>query len=76
MYFGAIPKWAWIIFLIVAFDDFLGLLQSPYLLIPIICIVVVIVLIFALGGKTLGMTILNQVKSTITGIVRSLTGGG
>lgn len=39
---GAIPKWGWILFLIVAFDDILLWLSSPALAIPLTIILLVI----------------------------------
>lgn len=48
---GAIPKWGWILFLIVAFDDILLWLKSPYLAIPVTIVLVAIGLVFFLGGR-------------------------
>ena len=52
---GAIPKWAWILFLIVAVDDILLWMQSPYLALPLTVVLVVVGIVFAVGGKGLAV---------------------
>lgn len=63
---GAIPKWGWILFLIVAFDDILLWLASPALAIPITIILVVIGGVFFFGGPTLANTLVNNARRTVS----------
>jgi hypothetical protein len=60
---GAIPKWGWILFLIVAFDDILLWLSSPALAIPITIILIAIGGVFFFGGPTLASSLVNNARS-------------
>ena len=70
---GTIPKWAWILFAIVAFDDALGWLQSPYIMIPLVMVVLIVIVIFLVGGKDMAMGLLSTAKSQGTGLLTNLT---
>lgn len=59
---GSIPKWGWILFLIVAFDDILLWIKSPYLAIPITVILLVVGAIFFLGGSGLANSLINNAR--------------
>lgn len=59
----------------VAFDDCLGMLSSPYLMIPLTIIILAVIVLFALGGKEKAMFVLNSifslVKSSVSGAGRA-----
>ena len=57
---GAIPKWGWILFLVVAFDDILLWIKSPYLAIPITIVLLAVAGIFFFGGRGLANQIAQQ----------------
>ena len=59
---GAIPKWGWILFLIVAFDDILLWLSSPALAIPLTIILLVIGGIFFFGGPAFASGLVNNAR--------------
>lgn len=59
---GAIPKWGWILFLIVAFDDILLWLSSPALAIPLTIILVAIGGVFFFGGSSFASTLVNNAR--------------
>lgn len=59
---GAIPKWGWILFLIVAFDDILLWLSSPALAIPLTIILVVIGGVLFFGGTGFASTLVNNAR--------------
>jgi hypothetical protein len=46
-------------------DDILLMFKSPFLMIPVTIIGLLIALLFALGGKSTGMSVLNQLKSLV-----------
>ena len=73
MYLGTIPRWAWILFAIVAFDDALGWLQSPYLMVPLVLIILIVIIIFLVGGKDMAMRLINQAKNQGSGLLTNLT---
>ena len=68
---ASIPTWGWILFLLVAFDDIIMWMKSPYLAIPLILILVLIVGILMVGGKgamgNIGNTVKNTLSSAVTG---------
>lgn len=66
VYVGAIPKWAWILFLIVAVDDILLWLASPALAIPLTIILVVIGGVFFFGGPSFASTLVNNARRAAT----------
>lgn len=59
---GAIPKWGWILFLIVALDDIFLWLSSPALAIPLTIILVVIGGVFFYGGPSLAGSLVNNAR--------------
>ncbi len=59
---GAIPKWGWILFLIVALDDILLWLSSPALAIPITFALIIVGGIFLFGGPTVANTLVNNAR--------------
>ena len=59
---GAIPKWGWILFLIVAIDDILLWFSSPALAIPLTIILVVLGGIFFFGGPGFASTLVNNAR--------------
>lgn len=59
---GAIPKWGWILFLIVAIDDILLWLSSPALAIPLTIILVAIGGVFFFGGPSFAGSIVNNAR--------------
>lgn len=82
---GSIPKWGWLLFIVVAFDDILLWLKSPYLAVPITIILLAVGAVFFLGGRGLanslvnnarraGSNLFNQVATQAT--TRALSGGG
>lgn len=73
MYIGQIPKWAWILLALVAFDDAVSWLQSPYLMIPLILITLIVIIIFLIGGKDMAMNTIGIIRSQGSGIVAGLT---
>jgi hypothetical protein len=73
VYVGAIPKWAWIIFLIVAFDDIVIWMQSPYMLLPISILVALVAVVFAVGGKGLAGSLVNNARRAATNTFQSFT---
>lgn len=73
MYLGTIPKWAWLLFAIVAFDDALGWLRSPYLMIPLVIVILIVIVIFLVGGKDMAVGLLNTAKTQGTGMLTNLT---
>lgn len=70
---GAIPKWGWVLFLLVAFDDVLLWLKSPYLAIPITLVLLAIGLVFMLGGRTLATSLLSNARRTATSMATQAT---
>lgn len=72
MLIGEIPKWAWIFFFFVVFDDALLWFWSPYLMITLILIVLVAA-IFLAGGKDMGMGLLNITRMQESGIISGIT---
>lgn len=82
---GSIPKWGWILFLIVAFDDILIWLKSPYLAIPITVILIAIAAVFFMGGQGMATSLVNNARRNAQGVFtqlatqatsRALSGGG
>lgn len=59
---GAIPKWGWILFLIVAIDDILLWLSSPALAIPLTIILVVIGGVFFFGGPSFANALVTNAR--------------
>jgi hypothetical protein len=70
---GSIPTWGWILFLLVAFDDILLWLKSPYLAIPITLVLIVIVLIFLFGGRSTMNSLTNNLRSAASNAVANVT---
>ena len=73
MYTGSIPLWGWVIFLLVALDDVLVWLHSPYLAIPLTLIVILVIIIFFVGGKSAATNLISMAKQRATSVVASLT---
>jgi len=69
---GAIPKWAWIVFGVVAFDDILLWIKSPVLALPITLVLIIIGLVFILGGKGLATSLLNNARRAATNTVANV----
>lgn len=69
---GAIPKWAWIIFGIVAFDDVLLWIKSPMLALPITLVLIIIGLVFFIGGRGLASSLLNNARRAATNTVTNV----
>ena len=65
---GAIPKWGWILFLVVAIDDILLWLSSPALAIPLTIILVVIGGVFFFGGPTFAGALVNNARRAASGM--------
>lgn len=63
---GSIPKWGWIIFLVVAFDDILLWMASPYLAIPVTLLLIAVGGVFAFGGKGLATSMVNNARRMAT----------
>lgn len=59
---GAIPKWGWILFLAVAFDDILLWFTSPALAIPLTIILVILGGVFFFGGAGFANTLVNNAR--------------
>ena len=59
---GAIPKWGWILFLIVAIDDILLWLSSPALAIPITFVLIILGGIFLFGGPSVANSLFNNAR--------------
>lgn len=64
---GAIPKWGWILFLIVAFDDVLLWLSSPALAIPLTIILVIVGGLLFFGGTTFAGSLVNNARRAASG---------
>lgn len=62
MYVGAIPKWGWILFLVVAIDDILLWLASPALAIPLTIILVIIGGVLFFGGPSLASSLITNAR--------------
>jgi hypothetical protein len=73
VFIGKIPKWAWIILALRAFNDALLWLRSPYLMIPLILIALFVVIIFLVGGKDMVMGLLNTARMQRSGIISGIT---
>jgi cobalamin biosynthesis protein CobD/CbiB len=73
VYMGSIPTWGWILFLLVAFDDILVWLKSPYLAIPITLVLVAVVLLYLFGGKSTMNNITNTIRQGASNVVSNLT---
>lgn len=63
---GAIPKWAWILFLIVAFDDIILWLASPALAIPLTIILIAIGGVFFFGGPSFANSLVTNARRAAT----------
>lgn len=59
---GSIPKWGWILFLVVAFDDILLWIKSPYLAIPVTILLLAVGAVFFLGGRGLANSLINNAR--------------
>lgn len=59
---GSIPVWGWVLFAIVAFDDILIWIKSPYLAIPITIILLILGAIFFLGGSNMANSMVNNAR--------------
>ena len=66
---GAIPKWAWILFAIVAFDDIILWFKSPYLALPVTLILVLVGVVFFIGGQGLVSNLFNTARRAATNAV-------
>ena len=64
---GAIPKWGWILFLIVAIDDILLWLSSPALAIPLTIILVVLGGVFFFGGPAFASGLVINARRAASG---------
>ena len=73
MYSGSIPLWGWIIFLLVAIDDVFLWLHSPYLAIPLTIMIIVVAVIFVVGGKSAATNLLSMAKSQATHFIAGAT---
>lgn len=62
VYMGAIPKWGWIIFLLVAFDDIILWFKSPYLAIPVTLVLVVLGMVFMFGGRDFATSLVSNAR--------------
>jgi hypothetical protein len=69
---GAIPKWGWILFLVVAFDDILPWLTSPALAIPLTIILAVIGCVFYFGGPTFANNLVTSARRAASSSFGSL----
>lgn len=70
---GSIPTWGWILFILVAFDDILVWLKSPYLAIPITLVLILIVLLFLFGGKGAMNSMTNNLRKAASNVVANAT---
>ena len=70
---GSIPTWGWIVFLLVAFDDILLWLHSPYLAIPLTLILIVVAAVFMFGGKSTAGNIVNTARKGATTLMSNVT---
>ncbi len=70
---GSIPTWGWIIFLLVAFDDILLWLHSPYLAIPLTIALILIGAIFFFGGKSTAGNLVNTAKKGANNLLTNMT---
>jgi len=59
---GAIPKWGWILFLIVAFDDILLWFTSPALAIPLTLILIIVGGVFFYGGSGFANSLVSNAR--------------
>lgn len=69
---GAIPKWGWILFLVVAFDDILIWLKSPYLAIPITVVLLLVFMVFMFGGREFASSLVNNARRAASNQFSSL----
>jgi len=70
---GAIPKWGWILFLVVAFDDILLWLSSPALAIPLTIILIAIGGVFFFGGPGLASSLVNNARTVARNSIGQIT---
>ena len=70
---GSIPTWGWVLFLLVAFDDILLWLHSPYLAIPLTIVLVLVLVLFFYGGKGAVSNIVNVARSTVSSAAAGAT---
>ena len=70
---GSIPTWGWIVFLLVAFDDILLWLHSPYLAIPLTLILIAVAAVFMFGGKSTAGNIVNTARKGATTLMSNVT---
>jgi cobalamin biosynthesis protein CobD/CbiB len=70
---GSIPTWGWVIFLLVAFDDILLWFHSPYLAIPLTLILVIILIIFVMGGKSTANNLVNTARKGASNLLANMT---
>lgn len=73
MYAGSIPLWGWIIFLLVALDDVLLWMHSPYLAIPLTLLIIVVAVIFFVGGKSAATNLFSMVRGQATQFIAGAT---
>lgn len=73
MYTGSIPLWGWVIFLLVAIDDVFLWLHSPYLAIPLALVLIVVAVLFMMGGKNAATNALNIIKRQATQLIAGAT---
>lgn len=60
-------------FLLVAIDDVFLWLHSPYLAIPLTIILILVVVVFATGGKSAATNIVSKAKNGALGLLTNLT---
>ena len=70
---GSIPKWGWILFLVVAIDDILLWIKSPYLAIPVAIVLLVVGAIFFLGGRSLANSLVNNARRAGSNLLTQAT---
>ena len=63
---GAIPKWAWIVFAVVAFDDIILWVKSPFLALPVTIVLILVGVVFFLGGKNMVSALFNNGRRLVT----------
>jgi hypothetical protein len=59
--------------MLVVIDDVFLWLHSPYLAIPITLIIIVLVVIFAVGGKSAATNVFNMLRSQATSFIAGAT---
>lgn len=77
-YTGRIPKWMFILLGVFMIDDVLVWIRSPYLLLPILVVVLLVVAVMSLSKGTVlepfVKQIQGQVTSAVSGVLRPTAG--